>query len=211
MDNQQNIPQQTQVDQNTNLAQPQEPKRKNKKIVLVSLIVVLALVAFGGLYYWQNSKNQDLQKQLDASKAEVTKLQQQSKAEETTDTAAPETTKAPDSSNAGFLVIPEYGVKIKLSDADKVTYTITGTPGGAGNADSVQSYATIDLKNNTQGSKCATVGLSITQRTTGSGTKIGTSYYGFDGGEPQACGNSQEDALRTKIYNELLAAQIVAK
>lgn len=211
MDNQQNTPQSSLIDQYPNPEQSQQtpPKNKKKAIIIISLVVVSVLAAFGGLYYWQNSKNQDLQKQLDASKAEVMKLQQSS-TEATTETSVPATTTTPATSDAGYLVIPEYGVKVKLSDADKVTYIITGTPGGSGNTAGVQSYATINLKNNTQGSKCATVGLSLTQRTSG-GTKVGTSYYGFDGGEPQACGNAQEDALRTKIYNELVNAQIVAK
>jgi hypothetical protein len=73
MDNQQNI---TQPDQNTNLSQPPQTHRKGKKIILAFGIALLILAAFGGLYYWQNSKNQDLQSQLNASKAEITKLQQ---------------------------------------------------------------------------------------------------------------------------------------
>jgi len=48
-----------------------KPKRSKKKVILISLVAVLILAAFGGLYYWQNSKNQQLQKELDAVKAQL--------------------------------------------------------------------------------------------------------------------------------------------
>lgn len=76
MDNQQNTTQQAPISQNSNLGQPQ--KSKKKKVALFSFLVALVLAAFGGLYYWQNSINQDLQSQLDASKAEIIKIQQSS-------------------------------------------------------------------------------------------------------------------------------------
>lgn len=48
-----------------------KPKHSKKKVILASLGVVLILAAFGGLYYRQNSKNQQLQKELDAVKAQL--------------------------------------------------------------------------------------------------------------------------------------------
>lgn len=212
MDNQQNITQNNtpEFTQNPNLNRPKKFKSK-KKILLVALLVLLVLAAFGSLYYWTNSKNQELQRQLDSANVEIKKLQAEESETKKPESPTDETPTTSTNSDDGYLVITQYGVKVKLSDADKVTYSITGNPGGTANADNVQSYATIILKNSTQGSKCASIGLSLTQRVSGDGTKIGTSYYGFDGGEPLPCGDAQKDALRTQIYKELVNAQILAE
>lgn len=72
MDNQQNTPQTQTPELNQN--QPKQPRSK-KKILLTSLLVLLVLAAFGGLYYWMSSKNQELQRQLDSANMEIERLQ----------------------------------------------------------------------------------------------------------------------------------------
>ncbi len=88
MDNQQNIAPQTQTQTDQNLNQPKQPQNK-KKIIVVSLIAILILAAFGGLYYWQNSKNKNLQKQLDATKAQLEKQQTKTEVNDIPTTKAP--------------------------------------------------------------------------------------------------------------------------
>lgn len=61
-------------------------KPNKKKVVLVLLAVVLFLASVGGVYYWQNSKNKDLQSQLDTTKTQLAELQKSSTQPTTTTT-----------------------------------------------------------------------------------------------------------------------------
>jgi len=55
---------------------PVMPERSKKKVVFVALLTLAVLTAFGGMYYWQNSKNQQLQQKLDKTNSELRKLQE---------------------------------------------------------------------------------------------------------------------------------------
>lgn len=89
MDNQQDVTQQTPVNQTPNLDLP--PESKKKKTLIVSFLTLLVLAAFASLYYWQNSKNQQLKSELDNTKAQLEKLQQPPSEETATEKTISET------------------------------------------------------------------------------------------------------------------------
>lgn len=109
-------------------------------------------------------------------------------------------------STTGYVNINEWGVKINIADADKVTYVIGGTPNGtSANADGIISWATLKLKDSvTTNSKCQALGYEAEQLLAGTNVaKIGSYSYGFSGVSPAPCGDGILDALRTKIVAEL--------
>jgi type II secretory pathway pseudopilin PulG len=114
-----------------------------------------------------------------------------------------------------YLEIKEWGIKIKLADADKITYTLGGTPNGSSaNADAIVSWATLKLNNSVSTSdKCRVLGYEAEQLTAATNaTKIGKYDYGFSGGTPDPCGDSTIDALRAKITStELVDSAITAE
>ena len=168
------------------------------------IFVAVALIAGTGYYVYKQSQNND--------KAQSSVEVANKKEAVVTPPTKTSTTKA--DPYDGYVVIKEWGIKIKLADADKVTYSMSGTPNGAANADSTTSYATLRL-NESVGTKdaCRPLGFSIVQTTaTTSGTQVGKYYYGFEGGEPTACGDSKADALRSKIVTtELVNSAISVK
>lgn len=108
-------------------------------------------------------------------------------------------------SAAGYLEIKEWGVKVKIADADKLTYVIGGTPNGTSpNADAIVSWATLKLKDSiTTNSQCQSLGYEAEQlAASASAAKDGQYTYGFSG-VSNPCGNSALDTLRAKIVSEL--------
>ncbi|HSW65709.1 MAG TPA: hypothetical protein VLI54_01040 [Bacillota bacterium] len=99
-----------------------------------------------------------------------------------------------------YLTIPEWGIKLKMEDADKVTYVMHGTPNGSPNAEMVTSYASLRLKDGlTSSEACKDLGIALTQLTDAPySVKIGNYYYGYEGA-PGACADSTIEPLRTKI------------
>lgn len=127
--------------------------------------------------------------------------------------ATPSNTTPKTDPNTGYLIIKEWGVKVKLEDSDKVTYVMNGTPNGSPNADSTTSIAALRLKDSVTASEaCRALGMSIAQLTAATNaTKIGKYYYGFEGGS-DSCGDNSVDSLRAKITNsELVITAIVAE
>lgn len=116
---------------------------------------------------------------------------------------------------AQYLTIPEWGIKIKLADADKITYTLGGNPNGSSaNADGIVSWATLKLNSSVSASdKCRLLGYEVEQMTAGTGvSKIGKYDYGISGVTPDPCGDSTVDSLRAKITGtELVNSAITAE
>jgi type II secretory pathway pseudopilin PulG len=113
-----------------------------------------------------------------------------------------------------YLVIKEWGIKIKLADADKITYTLGGTPNGSSpNTDGIVSWATLKLNSSVNTSdKCRLLGFEVDQLTAGTGApKIGKYNYGFSG-TYDPCGDSTVDPMRAKITStELVDSAITAE
>ena len=110
-----------------------------------------------------------------------------------------------------YLDIKEWGIKIRMDDADKVTYTIGGTPNGSSpNADGIVSWATLKLSSSlTTNSKCQALGYEVEQLTAGTNAaKIGQYSYGFSG-VYDTCRDSSLDALRSKIVNSELKTDAI--
>src|SRR5436309_264963 len=92
-------------------------------VILLVVLVVVALAVTGLVVYQRQNKPSS------AKNSVATSLSQT--------TAQPVQAAKPNLAS-GYLVIKEWGIKVKLEDADKVTYTIGGNPNGsAGNADSI--------------------------------------------------------------------------
>jgi len=112
-----------------------------------------------------------------------------------------------------YLDIKEWGIKVKLDDADKITYVMHGTPFGPPDADAISSYASLRLNDTVNTSdKCKDLGMSIVQQTAATNaTKVANYSYGFWGGESD-CGDSTVDLLRAKITGtELVLSAISAE
>lgn len=113
-----------------------------------------------------------------------------------------------------YLVIKEWGIKLKLADADKITYTIGGTPNGSSaNADGIVSWATLKLNSSVDTSdKCKSLGYEVEQLVAATNAaKIGKYDYGFSG-TYDPCGDSTVDSLRAKISgSELVTSAISAE
>lgn len=118
-----------------------------------------------------------------------------------------------------YIYIKEWGIKVKLEDADKLTYTMNGTPNGASaNADGIVSYAALSLKDSiTTSPKCKPLTTSISQHLAASNNgeganmiTVGKYAYGIGGG-PNSCDVNAINTLQEKIFSELLKRNIVAE
>ena len=167
-------------------------------MALIATLVVAAL-AVSGLVVYQHHKPGDT---ANSAATSLTKTTTQ-----TTQASKPD-------SNSGYLVIKEWGIKIKLADADKVTYTIGGTPNGSsGNADAVVSWATLQLSDSVSASsQCRPLGYEVEQLLGATNSaNIGRYSYGFSGTYTD-CGDRSVDALRSRIATtELVNSAITAQ
>ena len=169
--------------------------------VIEALLILAVVVVLGGAgwYVWmreRSSKTSTAQKGSHSTTMPTPKP-----------TPVPAPTPTPDS---GYLVIKDLGVKVKLAEASKVTYTIGGTPNGSSpNADGIVAWATIQLNTSFATSdKCRSVGYELDQLTAATnGVEIGNYYYGFNG-TSAPCGDSAVDPLRAQIAAELVSSAI---
>lgn len=112
--------------------------------------------------------------------------------------------------NAGYLVIKEWGVRLQMENADKVTYDFYDTPGtdpsGAG---TYQSRISVHVKPEYLQDKSCDLGAGmyrfdptdINQAFAPRGKKIG-SYYYLIGDSPHLCGNDQDELVNQTIRGE---------
>jgi Tfp pilus assembly protein PilV len=185
-----------------------EKKQSGFSIVEILIIIVtVGLVGTVGWLVYDKQKSKDITStQKQATETAVAASDTPARISEKSTTPAPNTTE-------GYLVVKEWGVKIKLEDAEKVSYKMSGTPNGASaNADGVISSAVLSLISSIEASdKCKPVGVSLSQHTAafgapGSGANVrivGNYSYGVDGGL-NVCGNKTVDAFKEKIFNELI-------
>jgi hypothetical protein len=169
------------------------------------IIVLIGLAGGGGWYVWHTKHNK--------SAAHHTTTTVKTTNTPKTSTKASKTPTPVPADNSGYLVIKEWGIKMKLEDASKLTYTMHGTPNGSPNADALTSYATLRLNDSVATSDaCREVGMSVSQTTAATNaTKVGNYYYGLDGALNQ-CGDSNADTLKAKIVDhELVLSAIVAE
>ena len=182
------------------LSQPDPPKQTGFSTVVVLLaVLVVASLAVTGVVLYQRQMLRGANNSATATQPQTTKRPAQASKSD---------------SNTGYLEIKEWGIKIKLADADKITYTIGGTPNGSsGNADAIVSWATLRLSDSVStSSQCRPLGYEVEQLLAATnGTKIGNYSYGFSGAYTE-CGDSNVDPLRAQIANtELVTSAISAE
>lgn len=177
-------------------------KRFNNKgfghLALLLSLLVLAVVGAAGYYVYSKSHESGL------ATSHSTRKPSSPARDSSNETSSNE-------KHLGYLIIKEWGIKIKLEDADKLTYAMHGTPNGTPNADSITSYVTFQLNDSVAApDACRMLGPSLVQATAAtSATKIGNYYYGLEGGYDD-CGDTTADTLRRKITNqELVLTAIV--
>ena len=112
--------------------------------------------------------------------------------------------------NAGYLVIKEWGVKIKMKDAEKVTYTYSAT--GKGEEQSNGTYDSsvgLAVKPEFLQNKTCKVSVGYDRYTKvidffkESAPKIGNYYY-ISGGSPYNCENDADNALNKSIRTDFV-------
>lgn len=171
-------------------------------VELVLIILVIVLLGAAGWFVYKNQHKRTGTHATETSTTAQSTPKDQEKTEQSSATS-------PDA--ATYLTIKEWGVKIKLEDADKLTYVMNGTPNGSSNADSITSYVNLKLNDSVSApDKCRLLGPTIIQATAATtATKIGNYYYGFEGGYDD-CGDATVDTLRSKIATqELVLSAIV--
>ena len=147
--------------------------QKGFGIVPILLILILvAIVGFTGYYVYNNNKKTD---------------------KNTTNQETSKTTT--EDKNAGYLVINEWNVRVKLGSADPtfVTYKITKEPSTG--YESVNLYLKEIVTSNTN---CQSLGIVITRTKENlppASVKIDDYYYGV-GGSPASCNDAALDATR---------------
>ena len=170
-------------------------------ISVVVLVLIGSVVVIGNyVYQVRRTATASLEKGDDTNETKTDKIS-------TTDaspTPAPaQPASAPVKGNAdGYLTIKEWGIKLKLADAESVAYVMHGTPGVVSESDTQTSHATFGLADSiTLPEACRNLGMTLTQSTTSiDGVKIGGLYYGFAGVPTTTCIQDQTyDSLRNKI------------
>ena len=179
---------------------------KNEKgfssVELVLVLVVVVLLGLGGWFVYKKNQQKPASNNSTKTSTSEEKPSSQDSKEET------ETT--PPVSDAKYLTIKEWGIKIKMEDADKLTYVMNGTPNGEPNNDATTSYASLRLKDSVSvPDACRSFGPTVVQATAATNaTKIGNYYYGFMGGYDD-CGDATADALRKKIATQELVLSAI--
>ncbi len=159
---------------------------------MVVVVVIVGLVALGGWLFFGGRQTPDSQV-----------VSHSARDNSGSKKPAPRTNTAGGAAIAPgdqYLAIPEWGIKLKMDDADKVTYVMHGTPNGSPNSEMVTSYASLRLKDGLTASEaCKDLGIALTQLTDAPySVKIGNYYYGYEGA-PGACQDSSVESVRTKI------------
>jgi hypothetical protein len=171
----------------------------------VAIAVILALLIIGGssytAYSWQNQVK-DLKAQKTSQSKRLKQLQKE--------LALLKNDKEDDSRDTSSLEISQWGINLKLTDYDKVTYTIDSKAGELPwNGEKYESSLSITIKDTAlQDKKCSDIGLALLRAKTKpsfENVKIG-SYYYFVTGSPSACStdpdNSPDDKLRSRLTND---------
>ena len=195
----------------------QPPKtNKTKGLLLVLLALVLLVATTYGVYAWQQRKVSDLDTRVGDLQGRLDTL---SKSNDTSKASAANTgVVQPDSvTTTNELTIKEWGVKVKLRDITKVTYTYSGTGGDEFYIGNYEASVTPVMKAEFLKDKDCKVGISMFRSKEKSDTftqkKIGDYYYWVTGG-PGACSNNPgtnpDDQLKSRILQDFTLQNLSA-
>jgi hypothetical protein len=162
-----------------------------------ALIIVVVMAAIGGIGFYIYNKQKDDDK---AKKSvEHSQTEKSSEKNEEEHSEAEETDP--------HIDITEWGIEIKISGADKVTYQITNEPGETHQGDAYVASAGLSLAASvTTDPDCQSLGLGVYRATSQpqylTAKKVGDHYYWITGG-PGSCGIEKVDKVRMDIINQL--------
>lgn len=182
----------------------------------VLMVVILGIIGGAGYYVYNSQKKED------------TVIDSTAKSQSEPDkTATPATDKLNDTlpvpvrdTSGIYLNVPEWGVKIQMSNAAKVTYEYDGNPGSVSNGE-YESTLVLKVKPELlQDKSCSlSVGMYRTKNDLSNNPnalKVGEYYY-FRGGSPYGCTlpNGQENVadntLNTSIRDQFILENIYPK
>lgn len=169
---------------------------------LIVVVVILA-IAGAGLYVYKNQKDEPKK---DTSNSQTEKT-------DTSDKEEHEEQEAADPAESQYLVISEWGIKLKLDGANKATYEIKNEAGQNAHGESYTALAQLKLAESvTTNPDCQELGLSVFRATEQSqvinSKKVGDYYYYITGG-PGSCGDADADAVRTELLNQLNTPDVI--
>lgn len=159
-------------------------------VEIILIIVVVALLGVGGWYVFQN-QNKPADTTTNTSQNDQPQEQK--------------TDEQPADPNEGYLVIKEWGVKLKMKEAAKVTYTFDGVSYSGVHGTSESSIRLAVKPEYLQDKTCeVSVGMSrytaanIEPALIDSAIKIGEFYY-LGGGSPYACDDERDNELNKSV------------
>lgn len=197
--------------------------RKQKGFGAVELILVLVavgIVGFAGWFVWSGQKQ--ISKTFDdSSKGSSAAMSTKKTATTATDTSVTNnTTTATQDTSAqpatNYVVIKEWGIKIKLNEAEKVTFSVNNTKDSyAGMFDFDGVAKPTFLPQYLRDLNCNEIGVSLYRTKQNldnfSTNKIGDYYYVITGG-PGACSENPstnpDDQLRGRLLTDFTIDKI---
>lgn len=174
-------------------------KQTGSSHIVVVIVLVLALITTVGWIFWQNF----VHKEPVAKETEIVKVESQKKNDE-----SPAKT---EDSNEGYVVVKEWGLKIKMTTADSLSYSISSHTGGRQNTQ--YDALGLSIKSNLlTDQNCTKFGSNLYRQliepTEFQHIKIG-SYYYFVTGAPGPCSENKNDIdLQNKVLKELVVENI---
>ena len=180
-------------------------KKLQKGFSTIEILLVLILITLiGGVGYFvfskQNEKSNDT-----ATTTEITNEQSNKKDEVVSTDTQPDA-----NTNDGYLVINEWGVKIKNTESSKIAYKVVNESMSDKKGDKYNSKVILSIKPEylKQVKEC-NIGVEMyrypTKPSLGNNIQVGASYYGIIG-TPTNCTNNESDSdtiLQKSILNQL--------
>jgi hypothetical protein len=162
-------------------------------------LVIVGMLAGVGWYVWHS------QQQVDKTYSQTSNSSVAPKTKSTANSATESKT------NNSYLVIKEWGVKLPMADADKVSYTYL--PEYSGVIDNCDSSIVLQVKSKYLQDKTCEISVGMSRSTSidkgfeSSFTKVGKYYFGLEG-NPYNCGNDPDNNLNYKIRQEFDTAKL---
>ncbi|HSX43816.1 MAG TPA: hypothetical protein VLE69_00750 [Candidatus Saccharimonadales bacterium] len=168
-------------------------------IEVILVVVIVGLIGGVGYFVYQSKKNTDQILNNTANSQGTPEKSTKTSTKPTT----PSNTVTTTNTDPNYLIIKEWGVKVKIPNANRLSYEIVSQSGDGTTPDGSAEYvdtARLSLADSiTTDTSCKSIGIGIGRakliKSTSSLPTVGN--YVFEvGGSPYACGNAQLDAIR---------------
>ncbi len=113
------------------------------------------------------------------------------------------------------LTVSEWGVKLSVRDAAKITYSVAGSTGREGGP-AYEASAIPVIKQTFLKDKNCSLGIALYRTKTEQSTLIGQTkklgdYFYFVGGSPDSCASKSDDQLKGRILADFRIENLSAK